>query len=66
MSTVTVKLKDGTKREFNDTRGGGSYNNYVKYEGVFAVVVDVWGNQTSFPAVDVQEIKYDPELRGGW
>lgn len=55
---VIVKMKDGTKREFKDYgRSGGSYSQTVKYEGVFVIVVDCYGEQTAFPSMDVLEVK---------
>jgi hypothetical protein len=66
MSDITVKMKDGTKREFKD-RGapGGSYSNSVKYEGMFAIIEDAYGNTTSIPSWDILEI-YQETARRNW
>lgn len=55
---VTIKMKDGTVREFQERgRPGGSWTQTLKYEGGFAIVVDEWGDQTAIPSADIDEIK---------
>lgn len=55
---ITIKMKDGTVREFKERgRAGGSWSQSLKYEGGFAIVVDEWGDQTSIPSADIDEIK---------
>ncbi len=64
MPNVTVTLKTGEIILFEDRgRPGGSYSNSVKYEGAFAVVEDVWGKTTAFPAQDIQKIEKDAPRR---
>lgn len=66
MSRVTIKLKDGTVRDFADKgRAGGSWSTSVSFEGSFVIVKDEWGKRTVFPAADVAEVVDNPE-RGGW
>ena len=58
MISITVIKKDGTKREFTkEFRAGGSWELSIRYEGEFAIIKDVHGNETIFPSVDVDEIK---------
>jgi hypothetical protein len=57
MTSITVKMKDGTKREFpHKGRAGGSYTKSIEYEGAFAVISDEWGRQTAIPAGDIAEV----------
>jgi len=65
MSKITVTFKDGTEKTFKDDRRGGSYVNSVKYEGMFAIVQDVWGNKYCYPATDIREI-HIPSNGGHW
>lgn len=61
---IKVTMKDETVRDFKyEGRAGGSYSPSVKYEGVFAIVTDEWGNATALPAADIKEIKIS-ELGG--
>jgi len=66
MAHCTIKFKDGTERRFED-RGapGGSYNQRIKYEGVFVIVIDAYDNTYAFPSADVAEVQTQPE-RGRW
>lgn len=55
---VEIKLKSGITKKFPEgSRAGGSWSQQLKYEGAFAIVIDVWGNQTAIPAEDIEEIK---------
>lgn len=64
---VTIKLKNGNTRKFPRLgRSGGSWTNSVRYEGAFVIVQDEYGKETAFPAVDVEEVTNEPEVRGGW
>lgn len=57
MSNITIKMKDGTVREFpHEGRAGGSYSKRLTYEGVFAVVRDEYDMKTAIPAADIAEI----------
>ena len=57
MRKIVVTLKDGTKHKFDHCpRVGGSYTLQVQYEGGFAIIVDEWGNETAFPACDIQKV----------
>lgn len=64
---ITVKMKDGTVRDFpHEGRAGGScYTKSIKYEGAFAIVEDEWGKRTAIPAEDIAEIVEAPH-RGSW
>lgn len=56
-TSITVHLKDGTKREFpHEGRAGGSYTKRIRYEAGFAIVVDEWGNTTSFPSENIESV----------
>ncbi|WP_319759542.1 hypothetical protein [Maridesulfovibrio sp.] len=58
MASITIHMKDGTKREYpHKGRLGGSYTKTIRYEGAFAIVVDEWDNETAIPAADIQEVK---------
>ena len=66
MRSITIKLKDGTKREFREKgRCGGSYTISLKYVPGFAVVTDEWGSTTAIPTEDIAEINTEPG-RSGW
>jgi hypothetical protein len=66
MPNFTVKMKDGTTREFNERgRAGGSYINSMRYEPGFAVFVDEWGNSVSIPTELIMEITKTCN-HGGW
>jgi hypothetical protein len=58
MSNVTIKMRDGTTRQFIERgRPGGSYSNSVSYETGFVVVTDEWGKRTAIPAADILEVE---------
>ena len=58
MTSISVRMKDGTVREFpHRGRAGGSYTKRVRYEAAFVVVIDEYGQETAFPAADVAEVK---------
>ncbi len=58
MINIKVKMKDGSRKDFpHRDRAGGSYSNSVRYEGVFVIIRDVYGNETSIPAADVAEVQ---------
>jgi hypothetical protein len=57
MSSITVKFKDGTKREFpHEGRAGGSYTKTVSYEGGAVIITDEWHNRVAFPLESVSEV----------
>jgi hypothetical protein len=61
MSDITVKMKDGSVREFkHQGRAGGSYTKTLKFEGAFAVIEDEYYHRTAIPAADIAEIKEIP------
>lgn len=61
MASITVKMKDGTVREFkHEGRPGGSYTKTVRYEGAFVVIEDEWSKRTALPAADVAEVIETP------
>jgi hypothetical protein len=56
----TVKMKDGTTREFREKgrgRAGGSWTNSMRYEHGFVVFRDEWGAETSIPTEAIAEIQ---------
>lgn len=58
MASITVIMKDGTKKEFpHQGRAGGSYTKTIKYEGGFAIIQDEWYNETAIPSSDIAEVK---------
>jgi hypothetical protein len=62
MSSITVKMKDGTVREFPHVgRAGGSYTKTLKFEGAFAVIEDEYYRRTAIPAADIAEVIEKPE-----
>jgi len=66
MSSITIKLKNGTVRQFpHEGRAGGSWTKTVKFEGAFVIVTDEWGTRTAFPAADIAEVIDTPD-RGTW
>lgn len=66
MPSITIKLKDGTVREFrHEGRAGGSFTKRLTLEHGWAIVKDEWGKLTAFPASDVAEVEERPE-RGYW
>lgn len=57
MASITVRMKDGTIRDFpHEGRPGGSYTKRLTYEGAFAVIQDEWQTRTAIPAADIAEI----------
>lgn len=61
MSSITIKMKDGSVRNFpHEGRPGGSYSKRLTYEGAFAIVTDEYGKRTSIPAHDIAEIVESP------
>lgn len=67
VASITVKMKDGTVREFPHVgRAGGSYTKRVTYEGAFVVIEDEYQKRIAIPATDVAEVVEEPNRRGGW
>ena len=65
MANFTVKMKDGTVREFRAMgRAGGSYQNGVRYENGFVVFFDEWNGETVIPSDLIEEII--KSATGGW
>lgn len=61
MSSITVKMKDGTVREFpHQGRAGGSYTKSIRYESAFVVITDEYERTTAIPAVDIAEVTTTP------
>lgn len=57
MASITIKMKDGSIREFKHRgRPGGSYTKHIKFDGAFAVIEDEWGERTAIPAADIAEV----------
>ena len=61
MEKIKITFIDGTTKEFrHEGRPGGSYTKQIKYEGMFAIIVDEWGKQLAFPVNSIKEIEADP------
>jgi len=57
MASVTVKMRDGSVREFKERgRPGGSYSMHLRYEIGFVVVTDEWNEETAIPTELVAEV----------
>lgn len=57
MASFTIKMKDGTVKEFpHRGRPGGSYTKSIRYETGFAVIKDEYGDETSIPTDEISEI----------
>lgn len=57
MPNITIRLKNGeTKKHVERGRPGGSYTNRLTFDGAFAIVTDEYGNQTCYPAADIEVI----------
>lgn len=57
MASITVLMKDGSKKEFpHEGRAGGSYTKHVRYEGGFVIITDEWRKETAIPNVDIREV----------
>lgn len=64
MANIKIRMKDGSIKEFREQgRSGGSYYNRIRYEGVFAIVTDEYGNETVIPANDIAEVNVDAPPR---
>lgn len=67
MADVTVLFKNGERRELKDNgRPGGSYAQTVRYEGAFVIVTDAWGEETAFPASEINEVIKSGDRRAYW
>ena len=62
---IYMKMKDGTKRTFED-RGasGGSYSQSMRAEIGFVVITDAHGKSTWIPSEDIAEIEQESTRRG--
>jgi hypothetical protein len=61
MANITVKMKDGTVKEFmHEGRAGGSWTKTVKCKDGFVIITDEWNKQTIIPACDVIEVIKEP------
>lgn len=57
MTDITVKMKDGTIREFpHKGRAGGSYTKKVSYEGAMVIIEDEWYKRIAIPVNDIAEV----------
>lgn len=64
MASYTVKMRDGSEREFPETSApGGSYHTSLKMDGAFAVFQDAYGAQVIIPESLIAEISKRPERR---
>lgn len=67
MRSITMKMKDGTTRRFDERgRPGGSYTISLEFVQGFTVVVDEWANRTYIPSDDIAEINTDPGRTSSW
>jgi hypothetical protein len=62
--TIYLKMKDGTRRVFED-RGaaGGSYCQSMRAEIGFVVITDAWGKSTWIPSDTIEEIEQEATRR---
>jgi hypothetical protein len=61
MPSITIKMKDGTKREFpHKGRPGGSWTKRLAFDGAFAIITDEYEARTAIPAADIAEITETP------
>lgn len=66
MPNVTIKMLDGTRKDFIERgRPGGSYSMRVRYEPGVVIVIDEYDKETATPLELVREVVVD-ELRRGW
>ncbi len=57
MSSIVVKMKDGTVRKFpHEGRAGGSYTKELSFQPGFVVITDGWYKRIAIPAADVAEV----------
>lgn len=62
MLNITLKMRDGSTREFtHQPRAGGSWNLSLRYEPGFVVVADEWDKETAVPTDLIAEIVQTPE-----
>lgn len=62
VSSITVKMKDGTTREFpHQGRAGGSYTKRLSFEPGFVVITDEYYQRTCIPERDVKEVIESPD-----
>jgi len=65
MSSILVKMKDGTERKFpHEGRAGGSYTKTLKFEGAFVIIEDEYYKRIAIPAADIAEVIENPNC--GW
>lgn len=61
MANITVKMKDGSVREFpHEGRPGGSFTKTIRYEGAFAIITNEYYGEIAIPSNDIAEIKVFP------
>lgn len=62
--TIYLKMKDGTKRVFED-RGaaGGSYSQSMRSEIGFIVITDAHGKATWIPSDTIEEVEQEGPRR---
>jgi len=62
--TIHLRMKDGTRRTFED-RGaaGGSYCQTMRAEIGFVVITDAWGKSTWIPSDSIEEIEQESTRR---
>ena len=64
MADVKITFNDGTVVEHKDKgRSGGSYTQTIRYEGVFVIVKDCWGAETSYPAANISKVEKESTQR---
>ena len=57
MPSITVTMKNGTKREFPHCgRPDSLWTKTLTFEGAFAVITDEYQARTAIPAADIAEI----------
>lgn len=65
MADITVRMKDGSIREFrHKERPGGSYTKRLRYEPGFVVITDEYYHETSIPTDLIAEVETVPHRYG--
>lgn len=65
MPEIKVFTKDGKTKVFQESNYD-RYVNSIRYEGVFAVITDSYGKQTSIPAENIDCIEVESTRPRSW
>lgn len=64
MADITVKMKDGTVRQFPHEGRSGGNTKRLKLEAGFVIIEDEYDTRTIIPSADVAEVIERPHR--GW